>query len=279
MKTVIVTDSTSDLSKQQGDVLGIDIVPLSVNFGEKSYLDGVDITKKEFFEMLEKSTENPTTSQPSPEEFLKVFEKHREQGNEVVFIGISSVLSGTCQSARIAKEMCGYENIYVVDSLSATAGLEILVRAACGMRDKGMAAKEIVEQLEQLVPKIRIFAAVDTLKYLVRGGRLSKAAGAIGGALGIKPLITVADGSVVSIGKARGQKGAFDMLANIVEEADIDDSLPMVITGSGTQDNVYLFEALLVEKGINYNWGYGELGSVIGTHIGPGAVRAVYFVK
>ena len=279
MKTVIITDSTCDISKEQLDILNVEVVPLSVNFGDKSYLDGIDITKKEFFRMLAESSENPTTSQPSPESFLEVFSRHKEQGNEVVFIGLSSVLSGTCQSARIAKEMCDYDKIHIVDSLSATAGMELLVRVACDMRDKGEDAAAIAEKITALVPKVRLFAVVDTLKYLVRGGRLSKAAGLIGGALGVKPLITVADGSVVSIGTARGQKGAFDKLANIVEEADIETSLPVILTYTESQENMHMFEAYLMEKGMKFDWIYSEVGSVIGTHVGPGAYAAVYFVK
>ena len=279
MKTVIVTDSTCDLTKEQLSALNVEAVPLSVIFGQESYLDGVDITKAEFFEKLMASSENPTTSQPSPDKFLEVFEKHKEQGNEVVFIGLSSMLSGTCQSARIAKDMCDYDNIYVVDSLSATAGIEVLVRVACQMRDSGSSAKEISEKLTELVPKVRVFAIFDTLKYLVRGGRLSKTAGAIGGALGVKPLIAVADGAVLSIGTARGIKNAFEKLSNIVEDANINTDYPMVLTYTHNQENMMNFEAYMMDKGIKYNWIYGEVGSVIATHAGPGAVAVAYIVK
>ncbi len=279
MKTVIVTDSTCDLTKQQLDALDVQAVPLSVNFGQESFLDGVEITKAEFFEKLASSSENPTTSQPSPEDFLKVFEYHKQQGNEVVFIGLSSMLSGTIQSARIAKDMCDYDNIWIVDSLNATAGLAMLVNVGCSLRDEGKSAQQISEILEGLVPKIRLYAYVDTLKYLVRGGRISKVAGAIGGALGVKPLIAVADGSVLSIGTARGQKLAFEKLCDIVQEADIDTSLPMMLLNSANEENMHLLGVYMQEKGIDYNWSYGEVGSVIGTHVGPGAVAVAYFVK
>jgi len=279
MKTVIITDSTCDIANDILRQLDVEVVPLSVNFGDKSYLDGADLTKAEFFEMLSESSENPTTSQPAPEAFLNLFEKHKEQGNEVVFIGLSSVLSGTIQSAKIAKEMSDYDKIYIVDSLSATAGIEVLVRAACSMRDAGKTAQQIADEITRLVPRVRVFAMVDTLKYLVRGGRLSKAAGLVGGALGVKPIITVADGSVASIGTARGQKGVFEKLYNIITDADIDTSLPMVLTYTARQENMHLFEAYLQDKGIRYDWIYSEVGSVIGTHVGPGAVAAVYFVK
>ncbi|MBQ3008368.1 MAG: DegV family protein [Oscillospiraceae bacterium] len=279
MKTVIITDSTCDMSNEQLKALNVEAVPLSVNFGENSYLDGVDLTKTEFFKMLAESEENPTTSQPAPERFLKLFEKHKAEGNEVVVIGLSSVLSGTIQSAKIAKDMCEYDNIYIVDTLSATAGIELLVRVACKMRDEGADGKTIAARIEELVPKVRIYAIVDTLKYLVRGGRLSKAAGLIGGALGVKPLITVADGSVLSLGTARGQKGAFEKLYNIINDADIDTSLPMILTHTAPEENMHLFDAYLHDKGISIDWLQSEVGSVIGTHVGPGAVAAVYCVK
>ena len=279
MKTVIITDSTCDLTREQLAQLDVEAVSLSVNFSDKSYRDGVDITKRDFFKMLAESKENPTTSQPSPEDFLTLFEKHKQQGNQVVYIGISSVLSGTVQSAQIAKGMCGYDDIYIVDSLSATAGIELLLRIACDMRDAGASAGEIAAELTAVVPKMRLYAYVDTLKYLVRGGRVSKTAGAIGGALGVKPLITIADGAVLSLGTARGQKGAFEKMCSIVKDADIDTSKPVMLTHTVPEENMHLFEAYLMEKGVNYDWIYGEVGSVIGTHVGPGAVAVAYIVK
>ena len=279
MKTVIVTDSTCDIEKSILDRMNVEMVPLTVLFGDESYRDGIDLTKKEFFEKLATSSVNPTTSQPTPDLFLEVFNKHKAEGSEIVYIGISSVLSGTIQSAKIAKEMCGYDNIYIVDSLCATAGIDLLVRVACNMRDSGESAKAIAERMEQLVPKLRLYAYVDTLKYLVRGGRVSKVAGAIGGALGVKPLIAVGDGAVVSIGTARGQKLAFDKLCSIVKEADVDTSLPMMLLNSENEENMRLMEVYMQENGLDYSWNYGEVGSVIGTHVGPGAVAVAYFVK
>ena len=279
MKTVILTDSTCDIEREYLDTLDVKAVPLKVIFGQESFLDGIDLTKKEFFEKLAASDVNPTTSQPSPEDFLTLFETYRQQWAQIVYIGISSVLSGTVQSAKIAKEMCGYNHIYIVDSLTTTAGLELLVREACKMRDSGMPARNIASEIEKLVPKTRIYAYVDTLKYLVRGGRLSKTAGAIGGALGIKPLITVADGSVASIGTARGQKNAFEKLCEIVKTADIDTDRPMVLTFTENEENMHMLEMYMQEKGVVYPWLYSEVGSVIGAHVGPGAAAAAYFVK
>ena len=279
MKTVILTDSTCDMEKSYLEKIGVEAVPLKVIFGDESYLDGVDLTKKEFFEKLASSSVNPTTSQPSPEDFLAVFNRRKQAGEEVVYIGISSVLSGTVQSAKIAKEMCGYDNIYIVDSLSTTAGLDLLVRVACDMRDNGISAEKIAQEITNLVPKLRLYAYVDTLKYLVRGGRVSKTAGAIGGALGIKPLIAIADGAVLSIGTARGQKNAFEKLTDIVKSANIDSTKPMMLTYTADEENMYMLEMYMNQNGLKHNWLYGEVGSVIGTHVGPGAAAVAYFVE
>lgn len=279
MKTVILTDSTCDLTQEQLKALDVEAVPLTVNFNGKSYRDNIDITKEEFYKMLVSEAESPTTSQPSPEAFLEVFDKHKAEGNEIVFIGLSSVLSGTIQSAKIAKEMCDYDKIYIVDSQSATAGIEVLVRVACRLRNEGKSACEIAEKVTELVPRLRLFFFVDTLKYLVKGGRLSKTAGFVGGALSIKPILTVAEGSVVSIGTARGLKGGFEKLYNIIAEADIDTSLPMELVYTANEENLHSFEMYMSEKGMKYDWIYGEAGSVIGTHADPGAVAVVYFVK
>ena len=279
MKTAILTDSTCDMEKSYLEKIGVEAVPLKVIFGDESYLDGVDLTKKEFFEKLASSSVNPTTSQPSPEDFLAVFNRRKQAGEEVVYIGISSVLSGTVQSAKIAKEMCGYDNIYIVDSLSTTAGLDLLVRVACDMRDNGISAEKIAQEITNLVPKLRLYAYVDTLKYLVRGGRVSKTAGAIGGALGIKPLIAIADGAVLSIGTARGQKNAFEKLTDIVKSANIDSTKPMMLTYTADEENMYMLEMYMNQNGLKHNWLYGEVGSVIGTHVGPGAAAVAYFVE
>ena len=279
MKTVIMTDSTCDIAGNILAQMDVDVVALTVNFGTDSFTDGVDLTKAEFFEKLVASSVNPTTSQPAPELFLEKFNKYKEQGADVVYIGISSVLSGTIQSARIAKEMCGYDNIFIVDSLTTTAALELLVRTACDMRDNGADGKAIAARIESLVPKTRLYAYVDTLKYLVRGGRVSKAAGVVGGALGIKPIITLADGAVLSIGTARGQKAAFEKLCSIVKDADIDTSLPVMLTHTDNEENMHMLQLFMQEKGIDFDWLYGEVGSVIGTHVGPGAVAVAYFVK
>ena len=160
-----------------------------ITFDEKSYIDVVELSKEDFFKMQAQSAQLPVTSQPNPEDFLKVFQEHKEKGNAIIYIGISSVLSGTFQSAAIAKEMADYSEIYLIDSQSAAFGVEALIRIALTMRAQGTPANEIAKYLEEKKKKLKILAAVDTLKYLIKGGRISKAAGAIGGVLNLKPII------------------------------------------------------------------------------------------
>lgn len=279
MATVIMTDSTSDITAEHIKELGVYILPVIVNFGEKSYRDTVDINTRQFFDMLRESEVNPTTSQPTPRDFLAVFEQFKQKGDEVVYIGVSSALSGTLQSARIAADMSGYDKIYIVDSLSATLGLEILVRYACKLRDMGKNGAQVARAVEEKVPKGRLIAVVDTLKYLVRGGRISKAAGVIGGALGIKPLVSVVGGKVDGIGKARGQKNAFDKLCEMLKSADIDKDMPCIVANADDVENMRVFEKFLRENGIDLQWTNSEVGSVVGTHVGPGCVGIAYFEK
>ncbi|MEG1782934.1 MAG: DegV family protein, partial [Oscillospiraceae bacterium] len=268
MKTVIITDSTCDLSQQQAKQLSIEIVPLTLTFDTHSYLDGIDITKAEFFQLQSQNEGMARTSQPSPEDFFKLFEKHKIMGESVVYIGISSFLSGTMQSANIAKDMLGYEEIYIVDTLSASFGVEACVRMACSLRDAGVSGKEIARAVEEKKNKLKIFAEVDTLKYLVRGGRISKAAGFLGGALGLKPIITISEGQLISCGKVRGQQAAFEQLSKIIKEHDIDETLPIILTHAADNKSMMIFADFLRQSGVDYNWLYSEVGSVIGTHTG-----------
>ena len=166
----IITDSAADFDREVAKRRKIDIVSLSVQFGSASFLDGKNLTTEVFYKLLKEGKENPKTAQPSPADFLTLFEEAKAAGDQVVVVSLSGALSGTLQSASIAKDMCEYEPIYIVDSRSATAGMQILVNYACKLRDSGLPAQDIAAQLEQLRGKIRIFAMVDTLEYLRRGG-------------------------------------------------------------------------------------------------------------
>ena len=279
MKTRIIIDSTADLSAELKDKLSI--VPLTVHFGDEEYLDGVTIDHKTFYEKLIESDELPTTSQATPDSFIKEFDKVKEAGDSAVVITISSKLSGTYQSAVIAAE--DFDNIYIVDSGSATIGSGILAERALELADSGIDAREIAEILNKEKEKIVIIALLDTLEYLKKGGRISKTVAFAGAVLNIKPVISVEDGEIVILGKARGSKLGNNLLVEEIEKSGgVDFEKPVMLGYSGLSDVLLLKyiedSKYLWEKGLE-NIRYTAIGSVIGTHAGPGAIAAAFFKK
>ena len=200
MKTRIIVDSTADLVPEIK--ARVSTVPLTVHFGQEEYIDGLTIDNKTFYEKLIESDVLPTTSQATPDAFMKEYEKVKQAEEAAVVITLASRFSGTYQSAMIAA--AEYENIYVVDSTSAAMGTGILVELAFRLLEAGMPAKEIAQVLEEEKKKIVVVALVDTLEYLKRGGRISKTAAFAGGVLNIKPVLSVIDGEINLLGKARG---------------------------------------------------------------------------
>ena len=276
----IVLDSTANFRKELAD--RFTIVPLSVNFGENSYLDGVEINNDEFYNKLTTSEIMPTTSQPTPDAFEKVFKEITEAGDEAVVLTISSKLSGTFQSANIAKEE--FEGkIFVVDSYTVAIGIGALGEYALQLADSGKSAAEIAEILETEKEKIRVFAVVDTLEYLKKGGRVSAAVAFAGGLLNFKPVIAIADGVVQSLTKGRGNKAANGLMNQEIEKTGgVDTDRPFVIGYTGVEDDLmqtYIAENLDVWGGDASKIHTAQLGSVVGTHAGPGAVAVGYFVK
>ena len=276
----IVLDSTANFRKDLAD--RFTIVPLSVNFGENSYLDGVEINNDEFYNKLTTSEIMPTTSQPTPDAFEKVFKEITDAGDEAVVLTISSRLSGTFQSANIAKEE--FEGkIFVVDSYTVAIGIGALSEYALQLADSGKSAAEIAEILETEKEKIRVFAVVDTLEYLKKGGRVSAAVAFAGGLLNFKPVIAIADGVVQSLTKGRGNKAANSLMNQEIEKSgSIDFERPFVIGYTGVESDLmqtYIEEILDVWGGDASKVHTAQLGSVVGTHAGPGAVAVGYFVK
>ena len=276
----IVLDSTANFRKDLAD--RFTIVPLSVNFGENSYLDGVEIDNNEFYNKLTTGDVMPTTSQPTPDAFEKVFKEITDAGDEAVVLTISSKLSGTYQSANIAKE--DFEGkVFVVDSYTVAIGIGALAEYALELADSGKSAAEIAEILETAKEKICVFAVVDTLEYLKKGGRVSAAVAFAGGLLNFKPVIAIADGVVQSITKGRGNKAANNLMNQEIEKSgSIDFSRPFVIGYTGVEDDLmqtYIAENIDVWGGDVSKVHTAQLGSVVGTHAGPGAVAVGYFVK
>jgi len=273
MEVKIITDSTVDLREELKKRLKI--VPLTVHFGEEEYIDGVTMTQRQFYEKLEKSDALPSTSQATPDAFMQVFEQIKQAGQSAVVLTLSSKLSGTYQSAMIAA--VEYENIYVVDTDSVAIGSGILAELALQMADAGMDAKAIARRLEEEKKNVRIIAMVDTLEYLKRGGRVSKTVAFAGALLNIKPVLSVAEGQIQILGKARGIKQGSSMLLEQIEETGgVDFSKPVMLAYTGLED-AHL-KKFMEENEAFREMPYGLIGSVIGTHAGPGAVAIAFFI-
>lgn len=277
MKTRIIVDSTADIVPEIKE--RVHTVPLTVHFGNEEYIDGITIDHKTFYEKLIESDVLPTTSQATPDAFIKEFEKAKKAGDSAVVITLASKFSGTYQSAMIAA--ADYENIYVIDSASAAMGSGILVELAFRLLDEGKSAQQIASILNEEKKKIVIVALVDTLEYLKKGGRVSKAVAFAGGVLNIKPVLSVIDGEINMLGKARGSKMGNNLLVQqICQAGGIDFSKPVLLGYSGISDALllkYIEDSRHIWEGNLNEVRYTSVGSVIGTHAGPGAVVVAFF--
>ena len=203
-----LVDTSSDYTVEEVKEKGMELVPLHITLGEADYRDGYDLTKDRFYELLTSNEEFPKTSQPTPQDFVDIFEDVQEKGDELICILLSSKLSGTYQSATLAKNIVEYDKIYLIDSLTATHGIRLLADHAQELAKEGKTAEEIVAALEETKSKIKILAVVDTLEYLCKGGRVSRTTAAIGEMAKVKPMITVAEGEVAVVGKSLGKNKA-----------------------------------------------------------------------
>jgi len=279
----IITDSTCDLGLGGVVAYDIDIVPLIVTFGAKSYRDGIDLTNEEFYELLATSDELPTTSQPSPSVFQEVFQRRLDEGHEIIGIFIAEKLSGTYQSAMTAKDSLPEDlrsRVHLIDSRQVSGGLAILVLEACAMRDRGCGTEEICEALSAIAPRIRLYTALDTLRYLRMGGRLSTAAAIAGGILNVVPVVSLVDGEIKALDKIRKKKKAFSIwLRERLNTTFPDPRYPVVYIHSnnisGIEPIQEEFKYLIVSERLIRV----PVGTVVGTHAGPGAVGIVFVVK
>ena len=278
MAVWIVTDSASDIPVEND--WGVMVIPMMVSFGDQTYQDGLTLHKEDFYQKLTTEKELPKTSMVTPGEFEAIFRKI-PTGDTAVVILLSSKLSGCCDSAMLVAER--FENIYVVDSLNASAGEQILVQYALNLRDKGLSAPEIVACLEEKKSRIQFVALLDTLEYLRRGGRISAGTAILGTMLNIKPIIAVKEGSVALLDKARGFKKGSKLIAHFIQSCGgINLNLPFDLVYSGLSDAIIrqyaaTYPELWAEKAQSLT--YTLLGSVIGTHIGPDAIGVAFFAK
>ncbi len=278
MGVKIIVDSTADLPSRIRERVAV--VPLTIHFGEAEYIDGVTIDSRTFYEKLIESDVLPTTSQATPYAFEEAFAKNTEDGSRVVCITCASRLSGTYQSAVIAaEEYAG--RVFVVDSQTIALGSAILTEYALGLADQGMDAEEIAWKLMQKREKIRLLAMLDTLEYLKKGGRISPAVAFAGGLLNIKPVICIEGGEIRILGKARGSRQANNLLAQEIGKAGgVDFRKPVLLGYTGLSDALlkkYIQDSAALWEGNLENLPCEIVGSVVGTHAGPGAVAVAFF--
>lgn len=270
-----VTDSASDMI----DVKGVTSVPLQVHINDHDYHDGVDLDRDTFYQMLVSSSEFPKTSQPSPQDFLAPFEEAKEAGDDVICILIAGSLSGTFQSANIAKNIVEYDRIHLIDSNTTTYGARLLVENAMKMAENGSSVEEIVEATEKLKDRVRIYASVDTLDYLCKGGRLSATSAAIGNLAKLKPIITLnKEGNVAVLGKKIGMRKTISFIADSVCEHTPDQNYPMyliytygTVNASSLQERLTSLDFKVTEP--------TQIGPTIGSHVGPEAFGIIYIEK
>lgn len=273
----ILTDSSSTITQDEAKQIGVEVIPLGVTFGDKGYKDGVDIDNEQFYKLLLEGKNYPHTSQPSPLELEERFSAAREAGETLLFLPLSSKISGTYECALRVKEQGGFDNVYVYDSLCTIVMLEMLVEEAAKRRD--LPINELLDYVDKLRKRAKLIAGIDTLTYLAKGGRLNTATAAIGSFLQVKPLITISDqGTIDVVGKALGAKAGIRTVSKHLDLSNTDTSYGIRYLYSYNQDNVRdlmskmdLDPSIVIEP--------RDLGPIVGAHIGPNAYGYVYVEK
>ena len=275
-KIKIITDSTLDLPAGLIKENGIEVLPLLINFGEKSYLDGVEINTKEMLDRIEKDNILPTTAQVTPNRFEETFKKYLDEGYKIVTLVLSSEMSGTYQSACIAKNMLETDDIVVIDSRNVTSGLGVLVLKACEFRDNGDSIFEIEEKIKNIIPKVKSSLSFESLENLVRGGRLSKTVGTIGSVLGLRLILEVKDGQMAVKDKVRGSKKALKRVISDFENGNVDFNSPIVLLEILNEEIYSGLKKYFEENNINYV--DAKVGCTVGIHSGTKAC-GIFFIE
>ncbi len=280
MSVRIIIDSTVDISPRNEEHFRI--VPLTVRFGNEEYLDRVELSAKGFYEKLVESDVMPSTSQANISDFEREFERIADDGDSAVVVTLSSKLSGTYHSACIAAEEY-HGRIFVVDSLSVSIGAGILAELALSLANDGLFADEIAKRLEHERENAKVIGMFDTLEFLRRGGRISPSAAFAGSLLSIKPVISVRDGEIVILGKARGSKQSNNFLIKEIEASGgINFKMPLLLGYTGFDDVMlrkYISDSAHIWQGNTDKLDISAVGSSVGTHAGPGAIAVAFFMN
>ena len=273
-KIKIITDSTCDLNKEIIDKYDIEVLPLLVNIDNKTYKDGEDITLQEYLEKIKTSKEFPTTTQVNPHRFHECYKKYLDEGYKIVSIHLSSKMSGTYQSSCMAKDMLQTEDIITIDSYNVTSGLGILVLKACKLKEEGYNIFEIEEKIKEIIPHVKSAIAFDSLENLVKGGRLSKTAGAIGGILGIKLILTIKDGEMAVIDKVRGTQKSIRTILKHLDKTGVKSGETSILLQANDKNVIDSLRTQMSQREMDFI--ECEVGCVVGTHSGEGACGIFY---
>ena len=282
-RVLILTDSTADLSSKIREERNIYSLPLYVQFGDDQYRDGVDLTTRELYDIVDERKELPKTASISPNQFISFFTQYLDEGYEIVYTGIGSKISGTFQAAMIAKETVNSKDIYLIDSNNLSSGIGLLVLKACDMRDQGLSANMIKTELEGIVPRIRSQFVIKTLDYLHKGGRASGTTKLLSSMFGIKPIIQVRSGKLIVYRKPIGKvTRALDVMLKdfyrAYHQQNVDLDYIMITHSLADKQASYMFEDLKTNvqaKSILEN----HAGCVISSHCGPGTIGILYILR
>ncbi|MDF2882411.1 MAG: DegV protein [Clostridiaceae bacterium] len=275
-KIKIITDSTADLPSKLLAENNIEAIPLLVSMNGNTFRDGIDINLNELLNKMNSIDEFPGTAQINPQRFYECYKSYLEAGYKIVSIHLSSKMSGTYQSACIAKNMLETDDIVIIDSCNVTSGLGLLVLKACRLRDEGLDILQIEREIIRAIPHVKSVLAFETLDNLVKGGRLSKTAGIIGNILGIKPILAVENGEMELKDKVRGSKKAIRYILDYVSRVGIKDGEAAILLHVHNKDILDILREDLNEE--NRKFIECEVGCVVGVHAGPGAC-GVFFIE
>jgi DegV family protein with EDD domain len=274
----IITDSTSDLGADIAAEFNLSVVPLAVTIGGKAYRDGVDISQKDLFALVQKHGELPKTAAPSVGEFIKVFDRPGDS----VFVGISSKLSATLQNAILAAETFPAGKVRIIDSLNLSSGVGLLVLRAAGLRDRGATADQVEKELQASVAKLHTSFVIDTMDYIYKGGRCTAIQAIAGSVLQIHPIIEVnRDGTLGVKEKARGPrpKGIQRILDDFTAHLDVLDQERVFVTHTSSYEDAEFLKSEIMRLAAPRDVRITQAGSVISSHCGPGTIGILYFVK
>ncbi len=277
----IITDSISDFLQSEAKKTGIQVLPLTILMDEESYIDGVTITNKEFYEKITTVKQLPKTSQITPNTFLDAITPHLDKGDEVLIITGSSKLSGTHQSAVLAQEMCSHPSkVHIIDSYTASLGQSALVHQAISLRDQGSSIEEIISILETIKSKQKLFGHVSDLKYLVMGGRLSSFTGKAGNILKIRPVLHLSDGELGMNGLVRGKKKMLDWFVEQLKKSPPDLNYPVYFASSNVKGELLELKNYVENHcGLFPQITLMDIGPVVGAHVGPGTIAISWISK